>query len=293
MPTYTASGQFPSTFGSANNAYRLDISATTNEAAGGTRVTIAASVTKFRTHGSVATGSTGTRSWSMAGGRTDSTSGASNTSGSSSWPYLFPATSTNTVSVYGGFDRYIPYSHGSSTTLSISVSGSGSSFLTSTTVSVNVPLFSAPVPATPSWSTGTTLSAATVGVAYSATVTASPVTSYSLIGLSGATGGFDVTNNTISGTPTTTGTASFTFRADNSGSTADRTFSITVNPPPAEWTTTSFTEDVRVGTPYTKTITATGIRTTSPYALVGGSTVLPELLREPQPLVHRRHLILP
>ena len=128
---------------------------------------------------------------------------------------------------------------------------------------------------TPVWQTTSPLSAATVGAAYSATVTASPVTSYSLTGFSGDTGGFDVTNNTISGTPTTVGTASFTFRADNNGAPADRTFSITVNPPPAVWSTTSFTEDVRVGTAYTKTITATGIRTTSPYALVGGTTVLP------------------
>jgi hypothetical protein len=114
-----------------------------------------------------------------------------------------------------------------------------------------------------------------VGTAYSATVSASPVTSYALTGFSGATGGFNVDNNTISGTPTTSGTASFTFRASNSTATADRTFSITVNAAPAVWSTTSFTEDVRVGTPYTKTITATGIRGTSPYSLVGGSTVLP------------------
>ena len=132
-----------------------------------------------------------------------------------------------------------------------------------------------PPPTTPVWSTGTTLSTATVGTSYSATVSASPVTGYALTGFSGATGGFNVDNNTISGTPTTSGTASFTFRASNSTATADRTFSITVNAAPAVWSTTSFTEDVRVGTPYTKTIAATGIRGTSPYSLVGGSTVLP------------------
>jgi hypothetical protein len=132
-----------------------------------------------------------------------------------------------------------------------------------------------PAPTTPVWSTGTTLSTATVGVEYSATVTASPVTSYSLTGFSGQTGGLNYSENTISGTPTTTGTASFTFRANNGTAFADRTFSIPINPPPAVWSTTSFTEDVRVGTPYTKTVTATGIRTTSPYALVGGTTVLP------------------
>ena len=136
-----------------------------------------------------------------------------------------------------------------------------------------------PAPTTPVWSTTSPLTTATVGAAYSATVTASPVTSYSLIGFSGDTGGFSVDSNTISGTPTTAGTASFTFRANNSNgtstATADRAFSITINPAPAVWSTTSFTEDVRVGTAYTKTVTATGIRVTNPYALVGGTTVLP------------------
>jgi hypothetical protein len=41
------------------------------------------------------------------------------------------------------------------------------------------------------------------------------------------------------------------------------------------WTTTSFTETARVGTAYNKTLTATGIRASSPYELVGGSTVIP------------------
>ena len=46
-------------------------------------------------------------------------------------------------------------------------------------------------------------------------------------------------------------------------------------PPAAVWSTASFTETVRVGTAYSKTITATGIRSTDPYELVGGTTVIP------------------
>jgi hypothetical protein len=46
-------------------------------------------------------------------------------------------------------------------------------------------------------------------------------------------------------------------------------------PPPAAWSTTSFTETARVGTAYNKTLIATGIRASSPYELVGGSTVIP------------------
>jgi hypothetical protein len=46
-------------------------------------------------------------------------------------------------------------------------------------------------------------------------------------------------------------------------------------PPAAVWSTASFTETARVGTAYNKTITATGIRATNPYELVGGTGVLP------------------
>jgi hypothetical protein len=46
-------------------------------------------------------------------------------------------------------------------------------------------------------------------------------------------------------------------------------------PPAAAWSTTSFTEIARVGTSYNKTLTATGIRATNPYELVGGTTVIP------------------
>ena len=46
-------------------------------------------------------------------------------------------------------------------------------------------------------------------------------------------------------------------------------------PPAAVWSTGSFTETARIGTAYSKTITATGIRATDPYELVGGTGVLP------------------
>jgi hypothetical protein len=88
-----------------------------------------------------------------------------------------------------------------------------------------------PPPATPVWSTATALAAATRGTAYSRTVVASPVTSYSLVSQSGGTGTYSVSSGgVISGTPSAVGTASVTVRANNSGSTADRTFTFTVNP---------------------------------------------------------------
>jgi hypothetical protein len=89
---------------------------------------------------------------------------------------------------------------------------------------------SPPPPPTPVWSTGTTLAVATRGTAYLATVTASPVTSYSVVSQSADTRGLSASENVIFGIPTSTGTVTFTIRANNSGSTADRTFSITINP---------------------------------------------------------------
>jgi hypothetical protein len=94
------------------------------------------------------------------------------------------------------------------------------------TVTVPAP----PPPPNPVWSTTSPLPTATVGAAYSTTFTASPVTSYSLVSSSGATGGLTVSGNTISGTPTTAGTATFTIRANNSGFTTDRTFTVPINP---------------------------------------------------------------
>jgi hypothetical protein len=45
-----------------------------------------------------------------------------------------------------------------------------------------------------------------------------------------------------------------------------------VSPQPLPvWSTASFTEDARVGTAYSKTVTATGIRSSSPYSLASGS----------------------
>jgi hypothetical protein len=61
-------------------------------------------------------------------------------------------------------------------------------------------------------------------------VVASPVTSYSLVSSSGSTGGLTVSGNTISGTPTTPFTAVYVIRADNSGFTTDKTFTLRINP---------------------------------------------------------------
>jgi hypothetical protein len=125
-----------------------------------------------------------------------------------------------------------------------------------------------PPPPTPSWSTGTTLSAATRGTAYSATVSASPVTSYSAIGSSGQTGGLSASGNVISGTPNTVGTANFTIRADNSGSIADRTFSITINPALPIYSDSTVASTAIVGTAYSDSVSASEAAS---YSVFSGS----------------------
>jgi hypothetical protein len=132
--------------------------------------------------------------------------------------------------------------------------------------SVNVP--APPPPPTPSWSTGTSLSAATRGTAYSATVVASPVTSYSLVSQSGGTGTYSVSSGgVISGTPSAVGTASVTVRANNSGSTADRTFTFTVNPALPIFSDSTVNSSARVGIAYSDGVAASE---TASYSVFSG-----------------------
>jgi hypothetical protein len=99
-----------------------------------------------------------------------------------------------------------------------------------------------PFPVTPVWSTAAALTAAVRNRSVSRTVVASPVTSYQLLSSSGQTGGLSVSNNAISGTPTTVGTATYVFRANNTNAagtaSADRTFTLAIlSTPPKVWTT--------------------------------------------------------
>ena len=140
MPSYTATGNYTPRPGFGTNpAYRLDIEARTSAASGGTLVEIAAVVTMTRNPGTPAFGSNGSRSWSLPGGRETSTSGPASASGSSTFSYNFSTTNPNQV--YNYFNRFVPFSHGASTTLTITVSTPTSDFFTSRTLSVNVPLF--------------------------------------------------------------------------------------------------------------------------------------------------------
>ena len=105
---------------------------------------------------------------------------------------------------------------------------------------------SPPAPATPVWQTLATFTA-TRGVAFSTTVTATPVTGYAAApsGTSADTRGLSLTGNVISGTPTSTGTVTFNIRASNSTSTIDKAFTITINPAIPSFTDTTFATAIR------------------------------------------------
>ena len=102
--------------------------------------------------------------------------------------------------------------------------------------------FTVPPLPNPVWTTGTTLSAGVRNRSLSRTVVASPVTSYSLVSSSGATGlSLNTSTGVISGTPTDVGTASLTIRAFNGASSTDRTFTMVIAPtPPKVWNGSAF-----------------------------------------------------
>ena len=140
---------------------------------------------------------------------------------------------------------------------------------TATIAPFNITVSNPSPPATPVWSTGTTLTAATRGTAYSRTVTASPVTSYSLVSQSGGTGTYSVSSGgVISGTPSAVGTANVTVRANNSGSTADRTFTFTVNPALPVFTDSAVASPTIRGNAYSNGVTATEAAS---YSVFSGS----------------------
>jgi hypothetical protein len=120
----------------------------------------------------------------------------------------------------------------------------------------------------PAWSTATTLTNAIRGTAYSTALSASPATSYELIGQSGAGGLSVASNGVLSGTPTTTGLASLTVRAYNYDRTTDRTFSLTIQPALPVFSDGSVNNSARVGVAYSDGIAASE---TASYSVFSGA----------------------
>lgn len=115
----------------------------------------------------------------------------------------------------------------------------------------------------------------TVGVPYTATIGVSGGTSPYACSVTAGTlpAGLTLTGCTVSGTPTTAGTANLTVHVTDSSSPQQSTsgpVSLTINPAPLSLTLSNL-PDATVGTPYTATIGVTG--GTSPYScsIVSGS----------------------
>ena len=125
----------------------------------------------------------------------------------------------------------------------------------------------------PAWSTATALSAATRGSAYSVSLSASPATSYELIGSTGTITGLSVASNgVLSGTPTTTNSVTLNVRAYNYDRTTDRNFSLTINPALPVFSDGSVNSSARVGIAYSDGVSASEAASYSVFsgALPGG-----------------------
>ena len=123
----------------------------------------------------------------------------------------------------------------------------------------------------------TTLTAATVGAAYSQSFTASGGTSpYTYAVTSGAVpSGMSLSSSgALSGTPTAGGTFNFTVTAtDTNNFTGLQAETLTVNAPTISVSTASLSPSATVGQPYTGTVTASG--GTAPYTYAVTSGALP------------------
>ena len=120
----------------------------------------------------------------------------------------------------------------------------------------------------PAWSTTSPLPGGTRGVAYSTAVSADRAASYSLVGGT-LPSGLSLSGGTISGTPDTVQSSSFTIRATNSNRSVDRDFTININPPVPSFSTPSGALPVAIrGIGYSTTISATDTSSTG-YSLIG------------------------
>ena len=111
--------------------------------------------------------------------------------------------------------------------------------------------------AIPDIANGSTLPGAVAGVPYSVQFATLYLPGPFTYSAAGATGGLVFVGDTLTGTPTSAGTLTFTVTAQGSGAFATKNFSITVLPLPAVATSATLPTAV-VGTPYKTIVTASG-----------------------------------
>jgi hypothetical protein len=155
--------------------------------------------------------------------------------------YDFRPTGLQTITLASGSFTWNQAANGNGVPVSGTATVNAAVIGTATDSSSHTPAFIAPP--RPVWSTAAALTAGKAGRALSRTVTASPVTSYSLV-TSSNTLGLTRSSNVISGTPTGIGTASFTIRANNYSSFRDRTFTIAITSGLKMWNGTAWVNGV-------------------------------------------------
>jgi hypothetical protein len=121
----------------------------------------------------------------------------------------------------------------------------------------------------PSWITTSPLATGTRDAFYSVGLDASRATSYSIISGS-LPSGLSLSGGTISGTPTTVQSRTFTVRASNTGGSVDREFTINIVVPSPAFSTTSPLPIAIRGSVYSTTISASDTPSTG-YSLVSGT----------------------
>jgi len=144
------------------------------------------------------------------------------------------------------------------------------------TISVNIAAPVSPITVSP-----TSLSAASFGVAYSQTLSATGGTApYTFALTSGASSlptGMSFSNNTLSGTPTQAGTFNLSFSVtDNVGATGSKSYSLTVGSPTIVLSQQPSTAFITV--PYSFTLAASGGNAPYTYALHASDTAPPGLV---------------
>jgi beta-lactam-binding protein with PASTA domain len=184
---------------SLRSTVRLYLRVTTTPVSGGTQIDYYSYAQRNSGETRAPFSSIATKQWGIPGGRTTSTSGSASASGSGTWAYDFR---NGDPQVVYSFTRYVPYSQGSSITVTARAADGSGGLIGSANTSVSVSLATAPT-------TGTvpTVNGLSVGSANSLITNAgfSPVNNGSVSTSNSSLGGTVFSQSPSGGTTATLG----------------------------------------------------------------------------------------